>query len=57
MADVEKFKKGLILDPQSSDPTGAAGQLVYNSTDTTLKFRSEERRVGKESRSRWSPDQ
>ena len=38
---------------------GIAGALNYNrivaETDQTLEIRSEERRVGKECRSRWSP--
>ena len=31
-------------------------ELDYDYTDTFINYRSEERRVGKECRSRWSPD-
>ena len=31
------------------------GSMVYHTPNVTLSTRSEERRVGKECRSRWSP--
>ena len=33
----------------------STGDFFVNSPDISTKFRSEERRVGKECRSRWSP--
>src|ERR1051326_4397317 len=36
-------------------PRPALRQLGYDRVDTVLRHRSEERRVGKECRSRWSP--
>ena len=37
------------------DASGSFGLDVQSGGKATLRFRSEERRVGKECRSRWSP--
>src|SRR3712207_7898840 len=34
----------------------AGGRLIYAGAGTSIRIRSEERRVGEEGRSRWAPD-
>src|SRR3712207_9417006 len=43
------------LSPFYPSPQADAGYDVADYRDVDLRFRSEERRVGKECRSRWSP--
>ena len=45
----------LILDDQSYGETVTLDALQLNTLNTSGTLRSEERRVGKECRSRWSP--
>ena len=37
------------------EPVSISGSGLHTGTHCTMTFRSEERRVGKECRSRWSP--
>src|SRR3989454_4955624 len=58
---IPSYTRALPNDPCAGNAAfGAAGGYSYTATGTpatdyTLKTRSEERRVGKECRSRWSP--
>src|SRR3712207_6948292 len=52
---LEKYYDGLLLRiPSASDPT-QLGELINQDKMFEIFKRSEERRVGKECRSRWSP--
>src|SRR5947207_7492680 len=50
-----KARLKLVLAPGNVDKTMAAPVTVLIAWDTEFHERSEERRVGKECRSRWSP--
>ena len=45
----------VVNDPVDDDTATAGGEVDADSQDPTDAPRSEERRVGKECRSRWSP--
>ena len=49
-----KYRK-LQRTPQSGENAGKKKWYATAVTDREVDFRSEERRVGKECRSRWSP--
>jgi len=62
-----KIRLGVVMDPIESinikkDTVGEKGKLLTENLEVSISFydekplRSEERRVGKECRSRWSPD-
>ena len=58
MSDIKnrKFETNAIHCGQiREDKTGAITTPLHMSTTYKVGFRSEERRVGKECRSRWSP--
>ena len=52
-----KFVRGATISarPPPAAMTGALGWLRANLLSSPFNIRSEERRVGKECRSRWSP--
>ena len=45
----------LIAAPMSAQTVYDAAKITNKDLNGTARFRSEERRVGKECRSRWSP--
>src|SRR5256885_15566252 len=47
---VKKYESGMVVDPVTIDPEAK----IYQALEL-MRQRSEERRVGKECRSRWSP--
>ena len=52
---IEDFKKIIEEDCYYFDKTNYIEELLKDRTEIKLQLRSEERRVGKECRSRWSP--
>src|SRR5258706_471251 len=46
----------VVVNPEVGEMVTPAVSLSVLLTDTSAAFRSEERRVGQEGRSRWSPD-
>ena len=67
VSDLNKFTEGTVVDAELLKAAGLIkktcdgvkvlgdGELTTKLTVKAAKFRSEERRVGKECRSRWSP--
>ena len=47
--------ENLVLNAERNGFTSVVYNRTYSKTEEFLKGRSEERRVGKECRSRWSP--
>src|SRR3712207_7097341 len=53
--DTRRWLKEKIFGPEEFEYGGSAGATGAGSTGTSTNARSEERRVGKECRSRWWP--
>ena len=52
-AEIQKLRPCVVISP---DEMNRSLRTVIIAPMTTVRRRSEERRVGKECRSRWSPD-
>ena len=56
LAEALKYTRvGSVITSIEVSDSGDAALVYHKSGDGTIKARSEERRVGKECRSRWSP--
>ena len=55
MTDIEALKESVSEKLYAQEPLAQAILSYLNNSDPAAHQRSEERRVGKECRSRWSP--